>query len=130
MRQSGGAGTPALFGAVGAVTGLMGVAAGAFATHALRGGIAPEFLQAFETGARYQIFHALALVMVSLALERASTASLRAAGWLFTAGQVFFGGSLYTLALSGSRIWGAVTPVGGLCYMAGWIALGFGLARR
>jgi uncharacterized membrane protein YgdD (TMEM256/DUF423 family) len=130
MRESGGVGMPALFGAVGAVSGLMGVAAGAFAAHALRGVLAPEFLQAFETGARYQLFHALALVVVSLLLERSSSGPLRAAGWLFTAGQIFFGGSLYALALSGSRVWGAVTPVGGLCYMAAWIALGFGLVRR
>lgn len=123
-------GMPAMFGAVGALTGLMGVAAGAFAAHALRGALRPELLEAFETGARYQLIHALALVLVALALDRPHGRALVVAGWCFLAGQVLFGGSLYLLALTGARAWGAVTPLGGLGYMTGWIALGVGLLRR
>jgi len=123
-------GMPAIFGAVGALTGLMGVAAGAFAAHALRGTLAPELYQAFETGARYQLVHAVALVLVALALDRPGGRALVVAGWCFTAGQALFGGSLYLLALTGTRWWGAITPLGGLGYMAGWIALGFGMRRR
>ena len=131
MRDANVMGTPAVFGVTGALTGLMGVAAGAFAAHALRGALRPELLQAFETGARYQLIHALALVVVALALERPSgSRALVVAGWCFTAGQTLFGGSLYLLALTGAPAWGAITPLGGLGYMAGWIALGFGLLRR
>jgi uncharacterized membrane protein YgdD (TMEM256/DUF423 family) len=84
----------------------------------------------FETGARYQLFHALALLGVALALDRAPSRALTAAGWLFVAGQIVFPGSLYALALSGTRAWGAVTPLGGLLYLAGWLALTVGFARR
>ena len=118
------------FGTLGALSALIGVIAGAFGAHALRGRLTPELLQVFETGARYQLFHALALVLVGLAIERASRPALRRAGWLFVAGTVLFSGSLYALALSGVRAWGAVTPLGGLCFIAGWAALAWGLAKR
>lgn len=118
------------FGAAGAALGFLGVAAGAFGAHALRETLSPERLQIFETGARYQLIHALALVAVALALERAASRAAAAAGWLFLAGEVIFAGSLYALALSGVRIWGAVTPLGGLCYLAGWALLALSFARR
>jgi uncharacterized membrane protein YgdD (TMEM256/DUF423 family) len=115
------------FGTLGALSALIGVVAGAFGAHALRGRLTPEMLQVFETGARYQLFHALALLLVGIALERASRPALRPAGWLFAAGTVLFSGSLYALALSGVRAWGAVTPLGGLCFLLGWAALAWGL---
>ncbi len=118
------------FGLIGALNGFLGVAAGAFGAHALRGTLSVERIQMFETGARYEILHALALLGVALALERGRTRALVAAGWLFAAGAVVFAGSLYALALSQIRAWGAVTPLGGLCLLAGWVALGVGLARR
>lgn len=117
------------FGPLGAFSGLIGVAAGAFGAHALRGTLPPDLLQAFETGSRYQIAHALALILTALALERSDRASLAAAGWLFLVGQILFSGSLYALALTGTRLWGAVTPLGGICLMAGWLMLGIGLTR-
>ncbi|HYJ32716.1 MAG TPA: DUF423 domain-containing protein [Candidatus Binatia bacterium] len=120
----------ALFGMLGAVFGFLGVAAGAFGAHALRDTLPPERLQVFETGARYQLIHALALVAVALALDRAATGPATAAGWLFVLGQVIFAGSLYALALSGVRLWGAVTPLGGLCYLGGWAFLAWSFARR
>jgi uncharacterized membrane protein YgdD (TMEM256/DUF423 family) len=117
---------------LGAVLGLLGVAAGAFGAHALRDRLPVDLLAAFETGARYQLIHALALVLVGLALERASSRSLSLAGGLFVLGTCLFSGSLYALALSGVRLWGMVTPLGGLALLAGWLALaiGFGSGRR
>lgn len=122
--------SPALFGVLGAVFGFLGVAAGAFGAHALRDTLPPDRLQVFETGARYQLIHALALIAVALALDRAASGALTAAGWLLVLGQVIFAGSLYALALSGVRLWGAVTPLGGLCYLAGWILLAIAFAKR
>lgn len=122
--------SPALLGVLGAVFGFLGVAAGAFGAHALRDTLPPDRLQVFETGARYQLIHALALIAVALALDRAASGALTAAGWLFVLGQVIFAGSLYALALSGVRLWGAVTPLGGLCYLAGWILLAIAFAKR
>ena len=108
---------------LGCVFGFLGVAAGAFGAHALRARLAPQMLDVFETGARYQMYHALALLAVALMAAHAPSGALRAAGWLFTAGIVIFSGSLYALALSGVRVLGAVTPIGGVCFLAGWIAL-------
>ncbi|HEX5724264.1 MAG TPA: DUF423 domain-containing protein [Longimicrobiaceae bacterium] len=108
---------------LGCVFGFLGVAAGAFGAHALRARLAPELLAAFETGARYQLVHALALLAVALAAERLPGRGWRAAGWLFTLGIVAFSGSLYLLALTGARWLGAVTPLGGAALLAGWVAL-------
>ena len=99
--------------ALGALFMLLGVALGAFGAHALRGRIAPDLIAVFETGARYHLIHALALIVVGLDLARRPSRALRAAGVLFAAGIVLFSGSLYALALTGVRVWGAVTPLGG-----------------
>ena len=114
----------------GAISGFIAVAAGAFGAHALRARLEPEMLQVFETGARYQMYHALALLFVAWAVTRWPTAPVRAAGWLFGAGTVFFCGSLNLLALTGDRWWGAVTPVGGVLFLAGWLCLTIGIWRR
>jgi uncharacterized membrane protein YgdD (TMEM256/DUF423 family) len=111
------------------VLGFLGVAAGAFGAHALRDQLSPLLLAAFETAARYQLVHALALVAVGLALERAPRRSLSLAGALFVFGTCVFSGSLYTLALSDVRWWGMVTPIGGLALLAGWLAMAVGLGR-
>ncbi len=114
-----------LFGTLGAIFGAIGVGAGAFGAHALRSRLAPDMLAVFETGARYEMYHALALLAVALLLGRQppSPAWAGAAGWLFAAGIVLFSGSLYALALTGVRGFGAVTPLGGLAFLAGWICL-------
>lgn len=109
--------------AVGAAAGLTGVAAGAFGAHALRARLTPEMLAIFETGARYQMYHALALVAIGLAADRLPAGALRNSGAFFTAGIVIFSGSLYSLALSGARIFGAITPLGGVAFLAGWLTL-------
>jgi len=126
----GGSTLAARFGVTGAALGFIGVAAGAFGAHALKSALAPAMMSVFETGARYQLVHAVALVAVSLALERGPSRALAAAGALFAAGVVLFSGSLYALAALGASAWGIVTPFGGLCLLAGWVCLAFGLARR
>jgi len=108
---------------VGVLLAGIGVALGAFGAHGLRARVSPELLAVFETGVRYQMYHALALIAVSLAWTRWSGAHLTAAGYLFIAGVLLFSGSLYLLALTGTRWWGAVTPLGGVAFLAGWIAL-------
>lgn len=116
-----------LFTVLGSISALTAVAAGAFGAHALRASLSQEMLSTFETAARYQMYHALALLFVGLTLARGPSGQIAAAGWLFLAGTVLFCGSLYILALSGIRAWGAVTPFGGLCFLAGWLALAWGL---
>jgi uncharacterized membrane protein YgdD (TMEM256/DUF423 family) len=122
---------------IGALFGFAGVALGAFGAHALRARLTPERLAQLETGVRYQLWHALGLFAVVLVRTihpvGSSTATLSIpgsenvfgaiAGWLFVAGIVLFSGSLYALALSGNRRWGAVAPFGGTCFLLGWLAL-------
>jgi uncharacterized membrane protein YgdD (TMEM256/DUF423 family) len=107
---------------LGALSGLISVAAGAFGAHALRGRLTPELLATFETAARYQMYHALALLAVGLSARGASPLWAWS-GWLFVAGTVLFSGSLYALALTGVRWLGAITPLGGLCFLGGWALL-------
>ena len=118
-----------LFAGLGAASAFLAVAAGAFGAHALRSRMTPDLLAVFETGARYQMYHALGLLAVAWALTRWPEAPVRAAGWLFVAGTVLFSGSLYLLALTGVRAFGAVTPLGGLAFLAGWLALAVGVWR-
>jgi uncharacterized membrane protein YgdD (TMEM256/DUF423 family) len=118
-----------LFVTLGAASGFVAVAAGAFGAHALRARIGPDLLVVFETGARYQMYHALALVAVAWVAARWPGPLPQWAGWLFVAGTVLFSGSLYALALSGVRWLGAVTPLGGAAFLAGWICLAMA-ARR
>jgi uncharacterized membrane protein YgdD (TMEM256/DUF423 family) len=110
---------------LGAVAGFLGVAFGAFGAHALRTRLTPDMLDVFETGVRYQMYHAVALLVVALGLARADGWAMRGAGWLFVAGIVVFSGSLYVLALSGVRGFGAVTPIGGLAFLLGWGCLAY-----
>jgi uncharacterized membrane protein YgdD (TMEM256/DUF423 family) len=117
------------FFSLGAASACLAVAAGAFGAHALRARLSPELLAVFETGARYQMYHALALLAVAWATTRWPGALAPAAGWLFALGTVLFSGSLYALALTGARWLGAITPLGGLAFLAGWVCLALA-ARR
>jgi uncharacterized membrane protein YgdD (TMEM256/DUF423 family) len=108
---------------VGAVLGFLGVALGAFGAHGLRARLSPEMLAVFETGVRYHMYHALALVVTSLLMARMTGWLVAAAGWSFVAGIVLFSGSLYALAMSGVTVLGAITPLGGLAFLAGWAFL-------
>jgi uncharacterized membrane protein YgdD (TMEM256/DUF423 family) len=112
-----------LFFALGALSGFISVAAGAFGAHALRGRLTPEYLGIFETAARYQMYHALALLAVGWAITRGTGSTAQWAGWLFLIGTVLFSGSLYGLALTGIRWLGAITPLGGVAFLAGWLCL-------
>jgi uncharacterized membrane protein YgdD (TMEM256/DUF423 family) len=113
---------------LGCAFGLLAVAAGAFGAHALRARLTPEYLAVFETAVRYQMYHALALLGASWAASQWPGGPAVWAGWLFTAGIVIFSGSLYLLTLTGTRWLGAVTPIGGVAFLAGWVALA--LAHR
>jgi uncharacterized membrane protein YgdD (TMEM256/DUF423 family) len=118
-----------VFFAAGAWSGLIAVAAGAFGAHGLRQHIAPEQLAVFETAARYQMYHALGLLAVGWAVGRWPGSPATWAGWLFIVGTLIFSGSLYGLALTGLRWLGAITPIGGLCFLGGWLCLALA-ARR
>ena len=119
-----------VFFGLGAVSAMLSVGAGAFGAHALRARISPEQLAIFETGARYQIYHALALLAVAWAVARWPGSLPVFAGWLFVLGSILFSGSLYLLALTGVRWWGAVTPIGGLAFLGGWVCLLLTAVRR
>jgi uncharacterized membrane protein YgdD (TMEM256/DUF423 family) len=113
---------------LGALGGFLAVAFGAFGAHALRSRLSPEMLAVFETGVRYQMYHALALLLVAATIPHLGGWLVRTAGWLFTAGIVIFSGSLYLLAMTGVTILGAITPIGGLAFLAGWACLAIAAA--
>lgn len=117
------------FFALGAVFGFLAVALGAFGAHGLRGRLTPNDMAVYETGVRFQMYHALALLAVAWAATRWPVGSLRLAGWLFVAGIVLFSGSLYALVLTGHRALGAVTPLGGLSFLAAWALLAWTALR-
>jgi uncharacterized membrane protein YgdD (TMEM256/DUF423 family) len=116
-----------VFFVLGAVLAGMGVIAGAFGAHGLRGHLTPELLGVFETGVRYHLIHALGLLAVAWAMTRWPGAATSTAGWLFLAGILLFSGSLYGLSLSGLRWLGAITPIGGVAWVVGWLVLGWGV---
>jgi uncharacterized membrane protein YgdD (TMEM256/DUF423 family) len=107
---------------IAAVNGFLAVAAGAFGAHGLQGRIDAHAITVFETGARYHMYHALAMGLVGLA---ARGPAANAAGGFFLAGIILFSGSLYLLALTGAKTLGIITPFGGLAFLAGWAALGY-----
>ena len=119
-----------IFTAAGAVSAFIAVAAGAFGAHALRSRLSPELLVTFETGARYQMYHALAILLVAWASSRWPGGALQFAGWSFAVGTVLFCGSLYILALTGLRWVGAITPIGGAAFLLGWLAFAWGAWKQ
>ena len=108
---------------IGALSGAISVGAGAFGAHALRARLDARMLEVFETGARYQMYHALALFGVAWVASRWPGNLSTASGWLFVAGTLLFSGSLYAMAFTGIRALGAITPIGGVCFIAGWLCL-------
>jgi uncharacterized membrane protein YgdD (TMEM256/DUF423 family) len=111
---------------IAAINGFVAVAAGAFGAHGLQGRLDAHALTIFETGARYQMYHALAIGLAAMASRNSSS---QLACLLFLAGILLFSGSLYLLALTGMRAWGFVTPFGGLAFLAGWAALAWSAMR-
>ena len=115
--------------AVGAGLCGLGVLLGAFGAHGLRDRVSVDLLAVYETGVRYHLTHALALLAVAWASSRWPSHWIGTAGWAFVAGIVVFSGSLYLLALTGTRWLGAITPIGGVCFLVGWVALVVGALR-
>ncbi len=112
------------------VLGALAVILGAFGAHGLRDKLAPEMLAVFEVGVRYHMYHALALLAVSLAPASLwSSPATVAAAWSWVGGILVFSGSLYALTLSGIKWLGAITPIGGVAFIVGWLALVAGSAR-
>ncbi len=111
-----------IFIGVAAILGGLSVAAGAFASHALKEKLSERAMQIFETAARYQMYHAIALLLVAVLLSRAEfpQPTLVAAGWAFIIGIAIFSGSLYVLSLTDIKVLGAITPLGGVAFIAGW----------
>ncbi|MDX2229584.1 MAG: DUF423 domain-containing protein [Leptolyngbyaceae cyanobacterium bins.349] len=111
--------------AIAAIFGGISVGAGAFGSHALKEQVSDRALEIFETGARYQMYHALALLAVGILMSQAKQVpiTLPIAGFALIAGVLIFSGSLYVLSLSGIKWLGAITPFGGVCLMLGWVCL-------
>lgn len=118
-----------VFLALAALAGFSGVALGAFAAHGLKGQLSTEYLAVFQTGVQYQLVHALALFGVALLAERLPGRLVTAAGSLFVVGILLFSGSLYLLTLSGLGKLGMITPLGGVCFLVGWLCLGLAALR-
>jgi len=115
--------------AAGALSAAVAVGTGAFAAHGLKARLTPEALAVFETGARYQMYAALGLMGAAWAAARFASPLAAWGGWLLLAGTVLFSGSLYALALTGVRGLGAVTPLGGVAFIAGWVLLAVAALR-
>ena len=114
---------------IASIIGFIGVALGAFGAHALKDRLSGQMLETFETGVRYQMYHTFALFVVAWALTQWKSSYLNYSGWLFIAGIVIFSGSLYILSITGQRGWGAVTPIGGLALLLGWLSLVLGVYK-
>ena len=115
--------TPRTLFILGATFALLGVAAGAFGAHGLRKLLPPEGLIIFETGARYQMYHAFALIAAAWLMRETGSIWAAWAGIIIVVGIIIFSGSLYALSISGIRILGAITPIGGVAMMVGWVML-------
>jgi uncharacterized membrane protein YgdD (TMEM256/DUF423 family) len=116
--------------AIAAISGFLAVALGAFGAHALKVRLSPELLSAYQTGVQYHFYHTGALFVCALLLRSGlHHPALHAAAYCYIAGMILFSGSLYGLAISGQRWLGMVTPVGGITFLLGWLALWVGILR-
>jgi uncharacterized membrane protein YgdD (TMEM256/DUF423 family) len=113
-----------LFLSIGSINAFLAVALGAFGAHGLKDKLSAEMMSVYQTGVQYQMYHALALIVVAvLSVQLPQSSMVNWAGWLFFIGIVLFSGSLYALSLSGIKILGVITPLGGLAFLAGWVML-------
>ena len=119
-----------LFFGLGCVSAFVAVALGAFGAHGLRSRIVPDMLSVFEIGVRYQMYHSLALLALGAVAGRLPGGLVATSGWLFVLGTLLFSGSLYAMSLTGQRWLGAVTPLGGLAFLAGWATLAWAAWSR
>lgn len=113
----------------GAISAFLAVALGAFGAHGLKSRLSSDMLNTFEVGVRYQMYHALALLAAAWASTKWPGTLTSASGWLFVIGTVIFSGSLYVLSVSGVRWLGAITPIGGLAFLGGWLCLIVGVLK-
>lgn len=116
--------------ALGAIFGALAVAGGAFGAHALKHQLDADRWALFEMAARYQMYHALALLATGYAIDRWPSASATSAGWLFVIGTLIFCGTIYALAFGSPRWFGAITPIGGVCLISAWVLLAFSAFQR
>ena len=114
---------------IGSIAGFLGVAGGAFGAHALKSRVSEQMLANFDTGTRYLLAHAVALLVVGMLAGRPGTNGLTVVGSAFTVGMIIFTGSLWIMALTGHKWLGAITPIGGTALIVGWIALAVAAAR-
>jgi uncharacterized membrane protein YgdD (TMEM256/DUF423 family) len=114
---------------LGALSAFIGVAAGAFGAHGLKSRISAEMLSIFEVGVRYQMYHAFALIAAAWVQSKWPSSLVKSGGCLFVIGTILFSGSLYLLSISGMRWLGAITPLGGLAFLAGWVCLAWAAWR-
>ncbi len=115
---------------LGAASAFISVAAGAFGAHGLRARLTPDMLAVFETGVRYQMYHSLGLLAVGLLAHFRPSPLLDGAGWAMLAGILLFSGSLYALALTGARVFGPITPIGGVGFLVGWVLFALAAWRQ
>ncbi|HEX5414993.1 MAG TPA: DUF423 domain-containing protein [Chloroflexota bacterium] len=113
----------------GSLLAFLAVALGAFGAHSLQGTFAPGMADVYETGVKYQFYHALGMFAVAFAVTQWPKSPAPIAGWLFLAGIILFSGSLYALSITGTRILGVITPFGGLAFLAGWLVLAWSAYR-
>lgn len=115
---------------IGAIVMALGVILGAFGAHGLKSRLTPDLLAVYHTGVEYHLYHGLGLILVGiLMVQFPQLTGLKIGGWLLLAGIVIFSGSLYVLAITGIRWLGAITPIGGLAFIAGWVWIGWSLIR-
>lgn len=115
---------------IGALAMALGVILGAFGAHGLKSKLTPDLLAVYHTGVEYHLYHALGLILLGILIHQfPQMAGLRTGGWLLLAGIVIFSGSLYVLAITGIRWLGAITPIGGAAFIAGWVWIGWSLMR-
>jgi uncharacterized membrane protein YgdD (TMEM256/DUF423 family) len=125
-----------MFLTLGTAAAAIGIILGAFGAHALKEKIAADQLPVFETGVRYQMYHAFALLLIGILYEKFGGSMLAMAGYSFIAGIIFFSGSLYLLStrellgIESAKLLGPITPLGGLCFISGWIMLLIGIIRK
>ena len=121
--------TAKLFLSLGSISGALAVMIGAFGAHGLKNKLCEEMLAIYKTGVEYHFYHTLALLAVGLFALHHKSALLTACGWSMTAGIIIFSGSLYALSISGVKVLGAITPIGGLCFIAGWVLLALAVIK-
>jgi len=120
-----------IFALLGGINAFLAVALGAFGAHALRSHLTPDLITIYQTGVQYHLIHALGLLSIAALYEPlGQNVLVRWSGWLLVAGIFLFSGSLYALALSGMRLFGAITPLGGVCFLAGWALLVVGTIQQ